>query len=79
MAELDRQKDLAGGQERNRLQRAMRNGVWLSAIPHRLNSTEFYWGGFRDNLRLRYGLMPQDIPATCDGCVKRLSIEHALS
>ena len=26
-----------------------------------------------------YGLMPQDIPATCDGCSKKLSIEHALS
>ena len=23
--------------------------------------------------------MPQDIPATCDGCSKKLSIEHALS
>ena len=23
--------------------------------------------------------MPQDIPATCDGCGKNLSIEHALS
>ena len=25
------------------------------------------------------GLMPQDIPATCDGCGKRFSIEHSLS
>ena len=32
-----------------------------------------------DNLCLRYGLMPQDIPATCNGCGKRFSIEHALS
>ena len=23
--------------------------------------------------------MPHDIPATCDGCVKKFSIEHALS
>ena len=23
--------------------------------------------------------MPQDIPATCDGCSKKFSIEHALS
>ena len=23
--------------------------------------------------------MPQDIPATCDGCGKKFSIEHALS
>ena len=34
---------------------------------------------YRDNLCLIYGLMPQDIPATCDGCGKKFSIEHALS
>ena len=34
---------------------------------------------FRDNLRLRYGLMPQDIPTTCNGCGKKFLIEHALS
>ena len=34
---------------------------------------------FQDNLCHRYGLMPQDNPATCDGCGKKLSIEHALS
>ena len=27
----------------------------------------------------RYGLMPQDIPANCDGCGKRFLIEHSLS
>ena len=34
---------------------------------------------FQDNLRLRYGLMPQEIPATCDGCGKHFSFKHALS
>ena len=75
LAELARRKDLAGGQERNRLQRATRNGAWFSAVPHRINSTELSQEKFRDNLRLRYGLMPQDIPTTCDGCGKRFSIE----
>ena len=55
------------------------NGSWLSAISHRLNSTELSRDEFRDNLRLRYGLMPQDIPATCDGCGKKVLIEHAIS
>ena len=32
-----------------------------------------------DNLCLRYGLMPQDIPTTCDGCGERFSNEHNLS
>ena len=40
MAELDRKKELAGGQEKNNLHIATRNGAWLSAIHHRLNGTE---------------------------------------
>ena len=39
MADLDRQKDLAGGQERNRIHRATSNGTWLSDVPHRLYGT----------------------------------------
>ena len=76
---MDRQKELAVDQDRNRLHRATRNGAWFSSVPLRLNGTELSWEEFRDNLRLRYGLMPQDIPATCDGCGKKLSIEYALS
>ena len=79
MAELARLKDLAGGQERNRLHRLTRNGAWLSAIPHHLNGTELSREEFWDNLCLRYGLMPQDIPAIYDGCGKRFSIGHALA
>ena len=79
LGEMARQKELTGGQDRNRLHRANRNGSWLSAIPHRLNGTELSREEFQDNLRLRYGLMPQDIPANCAGCGKKFSIEHALS
>ena len=39
MADLDRQKDLAGGQERNRLHRTTRNGACISAVPHCINGT----------------------------------------
>ena len=79
MAELSRQKEIAGGQERNRLHRATINGAWISAIPLRLNSTELSWEEFRDNIRLRYGLMLKEILATCNGCGKSFLIEHALS
>ena len=71
LEEMVRRKELAGGQERNHLHRATRNGAWLSVVPHRLNGTELSREEFRDNLCLRYGLMPQDIPATCDGCGKK--------
>ena len=79
LSELSRIKELAGGQERNRLHMATRNGACLSAVPHLLIGTELSQEEFRDNLCLRYGLMPQDIPATCDGCGKKFSIEHAIS
>ena len=79
LGDLARRKYLAGGQERNRLHRATKNGAWLSSVPHRNSGTELSWEEFRDNLRLRYGLMPPDIPATCDGCGKKFSMENALS
>ena len=71
MAELCRQKNLKVGQYRQRLNRVMRNGVCISAIPHRLKGTELSQEEFRDNFCLRYGMMPQDIPATCNGCGKK--------
>ena len=74
LAELARQKDLARGHERNRLHEETRNGAWLSAVPNCLNGTELSWEEFQDNLCLRYGLMPRDIPTTCDGCGKRFSL-----
>ena len=70
---------MVGGQESNHLHMEMRNRLWLSAMPHHLNSTELNQEEFRDNLCLRYILIPQDIPATCDGCGKNFSIEHDLS
>ena len=79
IGELARRKELTGCQERNRLHRATRNGAWLIAVPHRLNGTELSREEFQYNIRLRYGLMPQDIPTTYDVYVKKFSIEHALS
>ena len=79
LGELARRKELAGGQEKNRLHRETRNGAWLSDVPHRLNGMELYCEEFRDNIYLSYGLMPQDIPVICDGCGKKFSIEHTLS
>ena len=79
MENLDIQKDIAGGQERNRLNKVTRNGEWISALIHHLNGTELSWEEFRDNIRLRYGLMPQETLATYNGCGKKFLIEHALS
>ena len=46
MEDLDRQKDLTGVQERQRLHRATSNGTCLSAVPHHLNGTELSWAEF---------------------------------
>ena len=78
LSKIFKRQDQAGGQDKNRLHRATINGAWLSAVLHRLNGTELSQEEYQDNLRLRYGLMPQDIPAICDGCGKKFSIEHAL-
>ena len=77
--ELSIQKELTGGQERNRLHRKTRNGAWLSAIPHHLNGTDSSQEELRDNIFLRYRLIPQDTPATFNGFGKRFLIEHTLS
>ena len=80
LGEVARRKALAGGQEMNRLNREMRNGVSLSAaVHHLLNGTELSREEFLDNLCPRYGMMQQDIPATCDGYSKKFSIDYALS
>ena len=79
LSELYKRQEQAGCQDKHCLCMATRNGAWLSAVPHCLNGTELSREEFWDNPRLRYGLMPQDIPATCNGCGKKFSIEHALS
>ena len=79
LGEIARKKELAGDQERNRIHRATSNGECISAVPHHLNGTELSQEEFRNNLRLRYGLMPQDIFATCNGCGKKFLIYHAVS
>ena len=50
MVDMDRQKELEGGKERNRLHRAMRNGAWLSAVPHHINGKELSQEEFWDDL-----------------------------
>ena len=63
----------------NRLHMATRNGAWLSDVLYRLNGMDLSWEEFLHNICLRYWLMPQDIPATSDGCGKKFSIQHDLS
>ena len=61
-----------------RLDRAGKAGTWLTCHPHMLNGNTLSSQEFRDNLRLRYNLLPLDMPQSCDGCGARLTVDHAL-
>ena len=64
---------------KNRLIRARNSGSWLSAIPNNLCDNILSAVESRDNLRLRYGLIPLNLEPICDGCGKRADVEHYLS
>ena len=61
---------LEGGlvlQER-RLQQKTKTGAWLTVQPSTVNRTELGAQEWRDDLFLRYGLDPPELPTHCDGC-----------
>ena len=47
-------------------------------IPSRLNGTVLSANEWRDNVRLRFNLVPLDLPQNCDGCGCRMTVEHAM-
>ncbi|KAL3812075.1 hypothetical protein ACHAXA_002879 [Cyclostephanos tholiformis] len=54
-------------------------GAWLSVFPNWLNGTDLLADEWRDNVRLRYNHSPLDMPAACDSCGAKMTVEHALS
>ena len=50
-------------------------GAWLSVFPNRLNGTGLSADEWRDNVRLRYNHSPLEMPAACDGCGAKMSVE----
>jgi hypothetical protein len=53
--------------------------AWLSVFLNWLNGTGLLADEWRDNVCLRYNHSPLDMPAACDGCGAKMSVEHALS
>ena len=76
---LLRRQELADRGGLNLLRQATENGVWLTAIPLRLNGTELPWEEFQDNVPLRYGIVPLNLPIYCDVCGKKFLVPHSLS
>jgi hypothetical protein len=54
-------------------------GAWLSVFPNQLNGTGLLADEWRDNFCLQYNHSALDMPAACDGCRAKMSVEHALS
>ena len=79
MADLYRQKELSGFQEKQCFHREKRNRVCIRTIPYRLIHTGLSCEELWDNICLRYSLMHQENSATCDGWVNRFLIKHDLS
>jgi hypothetical protein len=63
---------------RRTILRAKHCGQWLSAMPSTVNGTELSSQEFRDNLLIRYGRTPGDLPTQCDGCKAKFTLQHAL-
>ncbi len=60
------------------IQRGEHCGQWLSVTPSIVNGTELSPQEFRDNLHLRYGRTPGDLPERCDGCNAPFTVQHSL-
>ena len=65
--------------EKRRIKRNQVAGIWLALIPSRLNGNDLSAEEFRDNLRIRQNLAPENMPPTCDGCGDKMTVEHALA
>ena len=52
-------------------------GLWLSVIPDHLKGNSLSAEEFRDNIRLRYNLLPIEMPQLCDGCGAPMTVEHS--
>ena len=79
MLVLTIQKDLADWAGLNRLLKPTENRAWLTDITHCLNVIELSREEFQDNILLRYGIVPLNLPNDFDGYGKKCLVSHALS
>jgi hypothetical protein len=68
---------LSSGESRT-IWRGQQTGAWLSIVPSTVKGTELSAQEFQDAILMRYGLVPPDLPLTCDGCNAPFTLQHAL-
>jgi len=52
--------------------------AWLNMVPSAKDGFDLSFQQFRDKLAMRYGREPSALPANCDGCGEKFSLQHAL-
>ena len=60
------------------LRRAANTGAWITVQPSTANGTELGDQERRNDLFLRYGLEPPDLPTYCDGYQSKFPTSHTL-
>ncbi|KAL7477235.1 hypothetical protein ACHAW6_003052 [Cyclotella cf. meneghiniana] len=61
------------------MDRATVAGAWLSTILDRFSGTELTKDEWFDNVAIRYGRLPADLPDHCNSCGAGLTLEHRLN
>ncbi|KAL7474808.1 hypothetical protein ACHAW6_000764, partial [Cyclotella cf. meneghiniana] len=64
---------------KKQIERATAADAWLSTIPDRFSGTELTKDEWLDNVAIRYGWRPTNLPDQCDSCGTGLMLEHGLS
>ncbi|KAL7478680.1 hypothetical protein ACHAW6_004452 [Cyclotella cf. meneghiniana] len=64
---------------KKRMEHATAADVWLSTIPDRFSGTKLTKDEWLDNVAIRYGRRPTNLPDQCDGCGASIMLEHRLA
>ena len=64
---------------KKRMEQATAASAQLLTIPDRFSGTELTKDEWLENVAIRYGRRPADLPDHCDGCGSGLTLEHGLS
>ena len=61
------------------MEQATAAGAWLLTILDRFSVTELTKDEWFNNIAIRYGGSPADLPDHCNGCGTGLTLEHGLN
>ena len=61
------------------IKKGRETGHWLSTIPSAVNGNSLGNQEFQDAARMRYAMVPINLPEKCDGCGAKFTLEHANS